>query len=547
MSAVLSPPAAPVAPASSWRLALPALVVVLGLLGWLYFDTVASMVAIWNRSETFAHAFLVPPISAWLIWRQRHVLATLTPQPAWWLLLPLAAFAGMWLLADLVLVNSASQFAWVAMLVLAVPAVLGLRVAYAIMFPLLFLFFAVPIGEFMTDPMMDWTADFTVAALRASGIPVYREGLNFVIPSGNWSVVEACSGVRYLIASFMVGTLFAYLNFTSWQRRATFMVVSILVPIIANWVRAYGIVMLGHHSGNTIAVGVDHLIYGWVFFGVVVTIMFVIGARWADAPAPAAKPDLQAAVASGSSGSSGRSGSAAIRPAVIASAAGAVIAVLALPHAALWALERAEQDATAPVLTLPALPGWSGTPLAIERAAAVPGAVVDATDFLPVFENPSLAQRRLYAGSDGEVGLYVAYYRGQRDDRKLVSSVNALVRSDDWVWNAVRSGSASAAAGPATVPVRTAEILGAESSRSRRAQLTVWRVYWIDGRWVASDIRAKAHGAFARLMGRGDEGAAVVLWTDDDDRARAQARLQAFTRDALPALDGALAATRAQR
>lgn len=250
MSAVLTPTVA----ASPWRPALLALGAVLLALGVLYAETVSAMVGIWYRSETFAHAFLVPPIALWLIWRQRDALAQLTPRPQPWVLLGLAAFAGMWLLADLVLVNAAAQFAWVAMLVLAVPAVLGFQVALAILFPLLFLFFAVPMGEFMLDPMMKWTADFTVAALR-SAASVYREGLQFVIPSGSWSVVEACSGVRYLIASFMVGTLFAYLNYRSWKRRTVFMAVSILVPIVANWLRAYMIVMLGHLSGNTIAVG----------------------------------------------------------------------------------------------------------------------------------------------------------------------------------------------------------------------------------------------------------------------------------------------------
>ena len=133
------------------------------------------------------------------------------------------------------------------------------------------------------------TADFTVAALRASGIPVYREGLQFVIPSGSWSVVEACSGIRYLMASFMVGSLFAYLNYRSWRRRLAFVAVSLVVPIVANWLRAYMIVMLGHLSGNTLAVGVDHLIYGWVFFGIVIMAMFMVGARWSE---PDAQPQI---------------------------------------------------------------------------------------------------------------------------------------------------------------------------------------------------------------------------------------------------------------
>ncbi|MBT9492894.1 MAG: exosortase A [Paucibacter sp.] len=242
----------------AWRLALPAFLLLLAAVFWLYRDTALAMVEIWNRSETFAHAFVVPPISLWLIWRQRAVLANLNPSPSPGFLLPLIAAALLWLLGDLAVVNAATQLAFTAILVLLVPAALGWPVARAIAFPLGFLFFAVPIGEFMTPKLMEWTADFTVAALRLSGIPVFREGQEFVIPSGNWSVVEACSGIRYLMASVMVGTLFAYLNYRSLARRWIFVGVAIALPLIANWLRAYIIVMLGHFSDNKIATGADH-------------------------------------------------------------------------------------------------------------------------------------------------------------------------------------------------------------------------------------------------------------------------------------------------
>ncbi|MDE2275123.1 MAG: exosortase A, partial [Burkholderiales bacterium] len=273
--------------ASPWRSALAALVALEAAILLLYGRSLAGMVEIWWRSETFAHAFLVLPISLWLAWRQRARLREIAPRPSPWLILALAALAAFWLLSDLATVNVASQFALVAMLVLAVPCVLGLEVAWALLFPLLFLFFMVPFGEFLLPTLMQHTADFTVWALRATGIPVYREGQTFVIPSGTWSVVEACSGIRYLIASLMVGALFAYLNYRSWQRRAAFMAVATVVPIVANWLRAYMIVMLGDLSGNRIAVGVDHLIYGWLFFGIVITIMFLIGSRWSEPEAPA--------------------------------------------------------------------------------------------------------------------------------------------------------------------------------------------------------------------------------------------------------------------
>ena len=139
---------------------------------------------------------------------------------------------------------------------------------------------------------MNWTADFTVAAIKASGVPVYREGNNLLIPSGRWSIVEACSGIRYLIASLMVGSLYAYLSYRSPVRRVLFIAASFIVPIIANWLRAYMIVMLGHLSNNTIAVGVDHLIYGWVFFGIVMALLFWVGSRWREDDIPVTDPGV---------------------------------------------------------------------------------------------------------------------------------------------------------------------------------------------------------------------------------------------------------------
>src|SRR5262245_40296223 len=289
----------------AWLVTAAALAFALAWIVFGYWRTGAAMVGIWARSDTFAHGFLVAPISAWLVWRARASLLEVAPQPSWWVLVPFAGAGAGWLLGELGTVNAVSQFAFVAMLVLAVPAVIGTRAARRIAFPLAFLFFAVPVGEFLMPKLMEWTADITVMALRLTGIPVYREGQNFHIPSGNWSVVEACSGVRYLIASLVIGTLYAYLTYRSTMRRAVFIGFSILVPVIANWARAYMIVMIGHLSGNTLAVGVDHLIYGWLFFGLVIVLMFWIGARWRDDADLAVGPERTFAWTKGTAASPG--------------------------------------------------------------------------------------------------------------------------------------------------------------------------------------------------------------------------------------------------
>lgn len=242
-----------------------------------YYQTAMSMVDIWSRSDTFAHGFLILPISLWLAWTRRDLLAAVNPRPAWWVALLLLPLGFGWLLAWLVDVAVVQQLALVAMLVTGVWAVLGHKLASVLAFPLLFLFFSVPVGEGLVAPMMEFTATSTVWMIEMTGIPVYREGLYFNLPSGNWSVVEACSGVRYIIASVTVGVLYAYLTYRSWTRRILFVLVSAIVPIFANSVRAYMIVMLGHMSDMTIATGADHLVYGWVFFGFVIFLLFWLG------------------------------------------------------------------------------------------------------------------------------------------------------------------------------------------------------------------------------------------------------------------------------
>ena len=520
MSAVLTP--APAA-ASPWSKALPALVLLLLALTGLYLDTALAMEGIWRRSETFAHAYLVAPISVWLVWRLRHRVAAITPAPQPWMLVPMALAALVWFVGDLAGVNALTQAMFVALLVMAVPAVLGLAVARELAFPLVYLFFMVPFGEFLLPVLMEGTADFTVLAVGLSGVPVYREGLNFVIPSGTWSVVEACSGVRYLIASFMVGSLFAYLNYTSTKRRLIFCVVSLVLPIVANWLRAYFIVMLGHLSGNKLAVGVDHLIYGWVFFGVVITALFMIGARWTEPPA-SLKPATD--------GPAPRVVPARLPAWAVALAAAALAA---WPQVLMQQMNRQADSVDAVELTLPDLPGT--------QAPADGGRA-----FEPVFQNASALARRSYGVGTANVTVHVAYFRGQRYGRKLVTSENMLVKPNDARWHPTRRGSAVVAVQGQPVPLRTAEIVSAGAlGHGARERLEVRQVYWVDGHFTDSDPWAVAHGVWSRMAGRGDDGAMLTFYTEGGAEEGTAKRVDEFIGAHLGALQAQLAATRAAR
>jgi len=504
---------------ASWRLApvLAAGLAVLGILA-LYWTTTASIVAIWIRSETFTHGFVIVPICLWLAWRRREFLAAIPARP-WWPGLAIVFAAGaLWFVTSVADVLGVKQFALAFMLQAAILTVLGTRIARAAFFPLAFLLFAVPFGEIFVPTLIEWTANFTVAALRFSGVPVYREANLFIIPSGAWSVVEACSGIRYIIASVMIGTIYAAVAYRSTGRRAMFIAAAILVPIVANWLRAYIIVMLGHLSNNKLAVGVDHIIYGWVFFGLVMLLLFWIGSFWQEDAAPAPAP-LPAATAT----------APAAPPRLLFAAA-----VAAIVTAGAWLpiearIDRSEQPSKPALPAIGAANGWSVSAVAL-------------TDWKPRYRGYAAELQQTLTKDGHEVGLYVAYYRHQSKGSELITSGNQLVTPEEWKWKQMGKGSDSIEWSGRPERVERADLSG------QTIGLQAYRLYWVAGRVTSSQYEAKALQAWSKLSGQGDDAALVVIYaprrTRDDDPTPI---LRGFIREMSPSIERALVAARDSR
>ncbi|MFN3565677.1 MAG: exosortase A [Burkholderiaceae bacterium] len=486
-----------------------ALVIVL-----VYGDTARSMVGLWRSSETYSHGFVVVPIALWLIWRRRSELAHLPVRPFWPALSLVAAAGFVWSLGRLAGANVVQHFALVLMIVGAVPAVLGTRLARAMAFPLLFLLFAVPFGEAFVPWLIDWTAHFTVAALKVTGVPVYREGNDFVIPTGRWSVVEACSGLRYLIASLMVGTLYAYLMYASAWRRAAFIAASVVVPLVANWLRAYLIVMLGHLSGNELAVGVDHLIYGWIFFGLVIALMFWVGTLFRDeARHVATSPRVPTWEP------------AASRAALLVSALAAVVVAGVWPPLAA-ALAGSGTWHPRPLPPIEGIAGWTPVP-------------ATEVEWQPRFTGHRASLRQTFERDGRRVTLYVAYYEGQTDGHEMVNSANVLVPAEDRGWRETARGRAALANGSGRIHARTATIVG-----PRAAYDVAWW-YWIGGTTTASDGMAKALQAWSRLTLKQDASAAVFVFAEATERGDGGEVLRRFVADMGRSIERSLTAAAA--
>jgi EpsI family protein len=147
--------------------------------------------------------------------------------------------------------------------------------------------------------------------------------------------------------------------------------------------------------------------------------------------------------------------------------------------------------------------------------------------------------RRSWRRGDEVVTLQVHYYAAQHPGRELVMWGNRLVGGERpaWVLLDERGDELPVAADGSPVTVRRA-VVGSQDGQRR---LAVWSWYWMDGRVVTSDIRAKALTALDRLSGRADDAAHVALIVPlGDDEASARVSAQDFARAAGPALEAML-------
>ena len=493
-------------------LAVSATILVVLVVFW---PTTASMVEIWRRSETYQHCFAVVPITLWLVWQQRYRLAAEPLSPFWPGLIAIAALGFAWLLGVLGAAQVISHFALIGLAAAVVLTAFGRRWAWVLSFPLLFLFFAVPFGEALVPRLMDWTADFTVAALRLSGVPVYREGMHFVIPTGQWSVIEACSGIKFLIASLMAGSLYAWLMYRSPGRRLAFIAASIAVPIIANWLRAYLIVMVGHLSKNRLMTNEDHIVFGWILFGAIMLLMYWQAARWredADDVRPAGPPAVALP---------GRQ--------VALTLVGIAAAVLVWPALSSFLMQPVGAVGPARIVAPSPAHGWEldKDPLSAWR---------------PDLEGANASETFVYRKGTQRVAVFVGAYHHQTQRAQVGSSMNQLGRSAGESWKQTARGEDRTAGISPSVPdpVHMAEVRGPGPSD----RLLVWHWYWAGDLPTTSAGRTKLELARARLLRRPDDALWIAVYAPfDDDRTAARQSLQDFVRDMGPSLQDAFTAT----
>ena len=395
---------------SVWRRQLIGLAIVAAAILSIFHADVVRLVTIWWTSTTFGHCLFIGPVIAWLVWQRRQELCRLTPTGWWPGLLIVAVGGGGWLMGDAGSVGFARQLGLVVMLQGAVVTLLGVQVARGLLFPLCYALFLVPFGEALEPPLQTVTVHMVMPLLHLCGVLATSNGV--LIHAGRYyfEVAEACSGAKFVIAMLAFGVLVANVCFVSWRRRAWFLLAALVVPVIANGLRAFATIYAANATSVEAATGFDHIVYGWVFFGLVMAAVLAIGWRWFDrAPdAPAFDPTRLPPT---------RSGTVALPLAVLLTIATAGIWPL-------WSAAIAQRAAPLPgAIALPAVPGWTRAPLS--RTAPwqpyYPGA--DHTLF-----------GRYARGAAAAVDLAVAVFAAQGEGHKLGAFGTGPIREEDrWV------------------------------------------------------------------------------------------------------------------
>lgn len=244
-----------------------------------FWHTVRSMIDEWSHSRTFAHGFLVLPATLYLVWCYRDRLLEVSLRPHLGGIVLMALLGGCWFLAEDPTLLFVRQIVVMAMFPALVLIVFGTEVLRTIAVPLGFLVFAVPLGTSIEPWLQEITSRLVMLGFDMTNIPHVRSGALITIPSGEWEITLDCGGLRYLLPGVALGYVYAAVMYHTWKQRVGFLLLCGVSMVLANGLRAYGII-LGDHLG--IADGTDHRVFSYTIYGITVVSLGWLGLLWPE-------------------------------------------------------------------------------------------------------------------------------------------------------------------------------------------------------------------------------------------------------------------------
>lgn len=241
------------------------------LLGAAYFPVIAWMLERWRAPDAYySHGFLIPCISAFIVWRKRYRLRKLIlkPDERGWLFL--AAGLAVYCISASAKIYFTSAFSLIAAITGIILLFLGREFFILLMFPVTFLVFMVPLPlvavSYLSFNLKIMATQIAAAFLHELGIHALLEG-SVIKTAHTYLIVEdPCSGLRSLVALVAMGALTAHFSKLSRVGKIIVFVSSIPIAVVSNALRITTLALLSEAYGAAVLTGAVHFIMAVVVF-----------------------------------------------------------------------------------------------------------------------------------------------------------------------------------------------------------------------------------------------------------------------------------------
>jgi exosortase len=231
---------------------------VLALFAMAYHSTLVWMYLRFIGSDSYySHGFLIPLVSAFLVWQKRTELKNMSAESSLWGLAFVLFAALLHIFGTILYIFSISGVSIFFLILGGTLFLFGKKIVRAVLFPLLFLLFMFPAPEAfigaVSFPMKMLVAQVGVWIVGLMGIPVFREGFIITIPGGSLLVGNPCSGLRSLIAFLALGAVFAFLTDIPLTRKGVLFLLAVPVALLSNMLRVPILILISNYWGFSVA------------------------------------------------------------------------------------------------------------------------------------------------------------------------------------------------------------------------------------------------------------------------------------------------------
>lgn len=234
---------------------------------------------LWRHSfddGTYSHAYLIPIISLYLYFKLSECGLLRFKEKISFFSLSLLFLCGF-----LLFITSNAQISigyWVSFLALLTAGVITLfRFNWFIVFPALFLIFIFPLWGLLTELLQSISVVAVTYMMSFTGIPTYVEAQYITIPAGIFEIADGCSGLRYIIVSLAISSLFIFLYINNVKKAAIFLTIAILGALLTNWIRITALILIGEYTDMQSSLMEDHNTFGWYLYIPFMFLLFVWG------------------------------------------------------------------------------------------------------------------------------------------------------------------------------------------------------------------------------------------------------------------------------